>query len=238
MNLDIKNYSGNCTALDDTTILNITSKRNQPLPILSSIDDISLIKKYSLDVPDTVELEGDVFNFFPNVSVLSENVVTYIAGYVVKKIKKTTFCLFCQSSLEELSEAMDDVRFKLLNHQNKGGLLRPSSDVIEICIIIEKRLRHIFELNDKKMPNEPNFFKTFVHEMFAVISDNNKVFSCLDEHMFNHSFMENPKTNLIKIIISVYARIRLNSFAKLQTEKLRGELIRKKLSKLILFSGQ
>lgn len=226
-------------ALDDTNILCVTksSQYNNILPI-DSIDDISVIKKYNLDVPDSLIIEEDVISFIPDISLLSKNVVAYIAGFVIKKLKKNIFCATCQTSLEQNYMSVDDMYFKLLNQKNRGGLMRPSTDVIDICVLVEKRLRHIFSTHNNQVPKEKKFFDVFVNKMFSEVLENKKIFSVIDEHIFDHTFMENPKTKLIKSIIICYAKIRLYSFVKRQTETIKGELIRKKLSKIILFSGQ
>lgn len=132
-----------------------------------------------------------------------------------------------------------DPYFKLLNRKNRGGLLRPSSSVINICILVEKKYRFVINLNDGKIPKEKHFFKVFIMELTRQITEQKTYFLEDDEdHVFEHELLENPQVQLIKNIISIYAKIRLYSLAKQQTEEMKGELIRKKLTKLILFSGQ
>lgn len=237
--MDIKGSTGNCANLDNTNILYIT-QTNKNVPPISSIDDLGIVKKYNLDIPESMEIgdEEMTIDFIPNISVLSENVVAYIAGFVVKKLKKDILCSTCSSFLEQEYSSVDDTYFKLLNQKNRGGLLRPSLDVVKICISTEKRLRHILNLNNDKMPKEHNFFNVFVAETTAKIVEGKYRFLNMNDHIFDHSVMDNPEIKLIKNIISIYAKIRLFSFAKKQTEQIKGELIRKKLSKIILFSGQ
>lgn len=214
------------------------TNRKKNTPPISSIDDISLVRKYNLDIPDEIEVEDQIIAFLPDLSEISENVVAYIAGFVVKKIKKIIFCNECQIILEESRASLDDTYFNLLKQKNRGGLLRPSSDVIKICMVVEKKIRLLMSINSNKIPKESNFLEVFVSEVASSILHNKKMFQQIDDHIFDHGLMENPRCKIIKYIISIYAKIRIYSFAKKQTEAIKGELVRKKLSKIILFSGQ
>lgn len=240
LNLDIKgSTTGNCAVLDETNILRVVSNNNTAPVQISTADEMSIIRKYNLDVPENILFENELLELIPNLSEISENVVAYIAGYTVKTLKKTVFCFKCLSLLEQNGEPTDDTYFKLLNQKGRGGLLRPSIDVIKICIFVEKKYRYVVNLNNNKMPKEKNFFDVFVTDLTRQISQENKYFLFDDiDHMFEHTFLENPYVKLIKQIISVYAKIRFYSLAKKQSEEMKGELIRKKFSKLILFSGQ
>lgn len=174
--MDIKGGTGNCAALDNTNILFVT-KANTNAPPINSVDDMSIIKKYNLDVPDLIQLEEEIISFVQDISLISENVVTYIAGFVVKKLKKNTLCITCKFSLEQNYASVDDTNFKLLNQKNRGGLLRPSSDVIQICILVEKRIRQIMYLNNKQMTKENIFYNVFVNEISSNIVQNNFFYS-------------------------------------------------------------
>ncbi|EFN66988.1 hypothetical protein EAG_15620, partial [Camponotus floridanus] len=63
-------------------------------------------------------------------------VVTYIAGYVIKIIKNKIKCDMCRQSLESKEN-----NSLLLKIKNKGRLLLPSPHVIIICKVAERVLR-------------------------------------------------------------------------------------------------
>lgn len=66
-----------------------------------------------------------------------ENVVKYIAGFVVKKIlSNSSVCSVCSRQLTTDSE--DAVLIKI---KNRGPLLFPSEDVCKICLVAERVFR-------------------------------------------------------------------------------------------------
>lgn len=242
---DIKNLHGNCFALDNTTILT-TSSQNKIEPEIT-LDEMSLIKKYSIDINDmtidTEEFHG-VIKFLPTLSNLTENVVAYIAGFVVKSIKKLIKCQVCTAILEEDKKTCADLDyFKLLHQKNRAdsfiGLIKPSSDVVKSCMYVEKKIKQIMTFTNNLMPQERNFMDIFLTNISGSLLNDAKLFSILDEHIFDTSIFEiNHKIKLIKLIVKIYSKIRFHSFARYQTENVKGELKRKVLSKLILFSHQ
>jgi hypothetical protein len=60
-------------------------------------------------------------------------------------------------------------------------------------------------------------------------------FTCLDNHMFDSTPDNNHVFNLIKCISSCYCTIRMYHLAKQRTVQLTGPVIRKQLTKLVLF---
>ena len=68
---------------------------------------------------------------------------------------------------------------------------------------------------------------------------NTEVFSELNDHALESPIGEEYHIfSLIKMIAKSYCKIRFYHLGKLETEKVKGPNIRKKLSKLILFQGQ
>lgn len=63
-------------------------------------------------------------------------------GFIVKKLNVT---LRCESCLEAVEGSMEDNRTKLLAVKDRGGLISPNKDVVEICELCEK----IFRRNEK-----------------------------------------------------------------------------------------
>ena len=76
-----------------------------------------------------------------------EAVVVYIAGFVVKMVKRKVTCENCLDSLiTSREEAERNPLFALLNRKRWGRLIDSSSDVITVCIETEK----VFEFLIKK----------------------------------------------------------------------------------------
>ena len=73
--------------------------------------------------------------------------VVYIAGFVVKMVKRKMTCENCLDSLiTSREEAERNPSFALLNRKRWGRLIHSSSDVITVCIETEK----VFEFLLKK----------------------------------------------------------------------------------------
>lgn len=120
----------NCIAQDDTNILSVSSGRKKIevnyLDMLCVEEDDELLN---------VNTSGDVVL---NYSVSSRpeekftfDVISYIAGYISRKIMRTIKCKHC--SLECIDSNKDAWSTTLLGIKNKGGLTRPSADVISLC---------------------------------------------------------------------------------------------------------
>ena len=77
--------------------------------------------------------------FCHGLSLYKEAVVVYIAGYVVKMVRKKLKCPICLDALTcSREEAESKVSFALLNRKRWGNLIDSSSDVITVCIETEK----------------------------------------------------------------------------------------------------
>ena len=72
-------------------------------------------------------------------------VITYIAGFVVKSLKSTVTCPECNSAL------YGDNFSLLIDRKTCGGLTYPSVDVINICILTDKIIKLIYMTKQKKM---------------------------------------------------------------------------------------
>ncbi|CAN7938059.1 unnamed protein product [Ixodes hexagonus] len=71
-------------------------------------------------------------------SLYVENVVEYIAGYVVRMLQKEVKCPDRLAALQQRGTGG-----QLLRRKNRGGLLVPSSSVLAICKSAEKCLRRL-----------------------------------------------------------------------------------------------
>jgi hypothetical protein len=228
---------------DETSMLTqtITSSLNREVQNIS-LDDIHIIKKYGLDVRDLEIGEHDyAIPQLPELSLLTQNVVGYIAGFVVRMIKRHIKCDECVIALHSVassSSTMDDALL-LFEQKDRGGLIKPSDDLLSAFLTTEKFIKKFLIISDQKLPNDNNFYNTFSHLMAMKIFGENKLFFSLAEHVDNCSILEeNHIMRLLKVAVLCYTKIRLFHVAKKQTQKIRGELIRKQLSKLILFSHQ
>lgn len=209
--------TGNCMPVDE--ILHVTSGKT-PLQILNN------------DAPswtDVVDIDED-----PNLSnatQFSRNVIVYIAGFVVRSIKKKLQCL---EWLEVLLTTPTDVTYhSLIKMKTRGSLIHPSSDVVYICTTAERVMKGTcnneadiikFSRNKEKILNE--ILRQFV---------GTNIFQPLHSHTRNQDALYNHRFQLIKLIIQSYVKIRMYHLIKLWTTK---PSERQFYTKLILFKGQ
>ncbi|KAL4126951.1 hypothetical protein QTP88_011149 [Uroleucon formosanum] len=110
--------SANCMALDDTTILTVSSSNIKVKDTQSELLDL-------LCVAGTDDLENDNLLSVYQHSNFINDVVACIAGFVVRKIKnKTILCDTCAVEIE-----VGSLESKLLDRKNRGGLIKPSHDM-------------------------------------------------------------------------------------------------------------
>ncbi|KAL4155993.1 hypothetical protein QTP88_000028 [Uroleucon formosanum] len=113
--------SANCMALDDTTILTVSSSNIKVKDTQSELLDL-------LCVAGTDDLENDNLVSVYQHSNFINDVVACIAGFVVRKIKKKT--ILCDTCAVEIEVGSSES--KLLDRKNRGGLIKPSHDVLQI----------------------------------------------------------------------------------------------------------
>lgn len=155
---------------------------------------------------ETEEFQG-ILKFLPTLSNFTENVVAYIAGFVVKNIKKIIKCNVCLSVMEEERQASVDLDyFKLLHRKDRAaafsGLIKPSADVVKCCMFTERKIKQIMGLTNNLMPKEKNFMDVFVTSISGTLFEERKLFCSLENHVFDISMYEmNHKMKLIKFIV-------------------------------------
>ena len=86
-----------------------------------------------------------------------EAVIVYIAGYVVKMVRKKIRCSTCLDALIcSREEAESKTSFALLNRKRWGKLIDSSSCVITVCIEAEKVFSVLFKENNHNI-SKKNF---------------------------------------------------------------------------------
>ena len=142
--------TGNCTPLVEMSILtvsSVTQKKSIPLS-KQLVQQLNRENSRLIAEEEPINFEIDQYcesGVSSNVQehhTFYRNVVAYMAGYVVRKIRKVLNCEVCVSALTEddslisSSDWLHYTRFK-----DMGGLLYPSKDVVKICIQCEKKFK-------------------------------------------------------------------------------------------------
>ena len=92
----------------------------------------------NVDVTDEID-ENEIQALSSNQSILIENVLVYIAGFVVKKSEKQITCEVCRPAL--VADNSFNSSFTLTNRRNEGGLKLPSAGVIAVLRSAEMNIR-------------------------------------------------------------------------------------------------
>ncbi|KAJ8974686.1 hypothetical protein NQ317_019842 [Molorchus minor] len=117
----------NCSILDSTTILFVGAGAKS-----RTVD--SLVD--NLESDDIIEHDHDYFSFLLTLSPFIEEIVKYISGFVVRKVKNIIKCRFCLDQLESVQ-----LSSTLLTIKKYGNLTMASEDVNKICLNLEKLIR-------------------------------------------------------------------------------------------------
>lgn len=178
---EISNSTGNVQG-NDIAILSVFSgslKRAKidkfNVDVYSDAENVRTIKKYLLDETETTTLQDEISEFlhlfwavpthclevsFTFVNETSKQCVGYIAGFVIRAIRKKIKCDECLVACESLPQ--DPVLNRrngtaLVVQKTKGGLTIPSTSVVNVCLLVESLFRQTCKNNNGKPPIEQNF---------------------------------------------------------------------------------
>lgn len=232
----IKGGQGNCTSLDTTRILYVSSQfcTNDELDMATAKRNGTEDLVQGVDLPDESELDA-VVEDLPALSPYLGNVVGYIAGFVCRMVKRRIPCSVCYSAVTAETSGS-----ALLNRKNRGGLAMPSSSTTFICQLTEKSIRLQEKLHGGGLPKKTaadTVTARVMTELSGVLRAN-KVYPELHDHMFESAVESNHFVRLVKCVIGCYVKIRMHHAAKQATAKITGPNIRKRLAKLIIFNHQ
>lgn len=233
--VEIKNSNaGNCVELEQISILNCSSA-------IQTINATTTRGPLVDDETDCTELNisslrdfDDFCNTLPRITEFSGQIITYIAGYVVRAIQNSIKCDECISALSLHEKTDIDHTYEFVNFKDKGGLVYPTKDVIQICKVAEIEIRDIIN-KSQKFNMRPSLSKLLLINKILRYFVNSNIFSSIAIHQFDQSPTENHLVNLIKTVASTYMDVRFHYLTKF----LRSAVTKRQLyNKLILLQGQ
>ena len=152
-----------------------------------------------------------------------DNIVEYICGFVVKKIKQKTNCESCIKSLfGDRKDGLISVR----QMDEKARLVYPSNFVLKIVKFAE----NVVNLELKKDDWLKKYY--FDHCNIKICNGFVSFYGDIFKKMDNHSY------ELMKTIVSCYLSIRFKSYARFINEKHKKQNLRSKLMKIVLQNHQ
>lgn len=234
--------TGNCVPQDSCKLLSISSRIHRDQPVQDTTA-MSIIRRQDFQLESATEVDEVqqliVYEEWPNLSDMSlycENVVDYIAGFVVRAVNKKLFCTECSEVLSLQKCDNQAPKVTLVDVKDCGGLVRASADVVKVC----KTSESVFRLHMKPgaKPSVVDSLKsTLLVEILTRLVGLN-LFAGIDEHVLSSEPLSDHRTMLMKEIIQQYLVIRLHHQAKSYTRVLQGEKVRSFLNKTVTFKGQ
>lgn len=180
----------------------------------------------SVPEPLTEEDLGDSrYELDANLSEFSENVLYYIAGFIIKKTREMrNFCDTC-------SEALMDFTFNgpnvLVKERDCGPLYYASHDLLKL-------LRRAEKLLHTKLA-----YQSIISSMLENFSGGSALFSSYSFHFSSEvHFLSSHYYSLIKFCAETYLTLRMKSIAKNRNCDMHKKFLRQKLNKVVLFANQ
>lgn len=256
---EISNSSGNVQG-NDIAILNVSSGSFKgakidkfDVDVYSDAENKRTIKKYRLDETEPTTLQDEISEFLhlfwavpdSNVNETSKQCVGYIAGFVIRAIRKKIRCDDCLVACESLPQ--DPVLNRrngiaLVVQKTRGGLTMPSTSVVNVCLLVESLFRQACKNNNGKPPTEPNFSAVLTARVLKdLIHKTETLFPDLQNHFKDTLVSDNFNSHfhiLLKQIITKYIDIRLYAAAKNYSLYITGAKVRNYLSRQIIWARQ
>lgn len=177
---------------------------------------------FSSETDSVLDIFEEAPEFHPT-SAYIDNIVTYIAGFVVRKVLLRETCPECRLSLISTPQEASSADYSFIRLKNNGGLITPSQSVVKTLKVAETVFRGA--------PLKQKHHLYVTPYVLCEILPENRVFT--EEH-----FSETDHhIKLIRSLIFSFCTLRSQHFAK-QTN-LRGKNFqRPKLTKQIHFLSQ
>ena len=256
MRHNVQGGLGNVTVQDPTQMLAVTTDSIKVQDMQLDTLDMSVARMYCLSAELQLPITDHSYaadTSVPSRAFLSEYkqaVVVYIAGYVVRMVKKKIKCSDCQFALlsptpcpAQLSpphhpdqQLGGSIGQQFVSFKSRGGLVMPSNSVVKVCEATEKCFQRMQATLGEKLPQTVSIVPTICTVVLQEVGLQS--FSSLQDHMFDTNPENNHIFNLIKCISRSYCTIRMHHLAKQKTAEVAGTKVRKQLTKLVLFKGQ
>lgn len=136
----VKKGTGNCLLCDNTAIPDSTPA------------NVNVARRMDVEPVEALLPEDDTITDLPDVDNLSEykeTAISYITGFIVKKMKQKVTCMPCSQALT--SNDLDPTH-PFLVLKSRGGLQKPSPGIIAVCQATEKCFQRLLKTNRGKAP--------------------------------------------------------------------------------------
>ncbi|KAM7307079.1 uncharacterized protein ISCGN_010715 [Ixodes scapularis] len=222
--------TGNCLPLDEVGILNASSGTVPVADILNHT-----IPRWKLMPPQDEASEDASNDYCLNPGYITEccgRIVTYIAGFLVRSLRRSLLCEISLSSLT--TEPNANSTYSRVRRKTRGGLLYPSEGVIKIARKCEQQVRTV--INRGKLSGQ-NVAHKMVANVLEVFIDKG-LFVSIRDHICDTGPLENHYVLLVRSVAERYINLRLHHAGKQMAQDTHLERVRQMYRKLTQFKGQ
>ena len=202
----------------------------------SEVNDLDGVTNSTM--PTTVQLllrSGNAGSSF------SDSCVTYISGYVCRKLfdARNIRCAECIGALLcNVDDPPPEEVMGLVKVRDNGGLLVPSASTHAIVTSAERHLTALAKCGEIARPKLVLSIQCSVLKQLTS-ERSNQLFPGSQEHMFQPRAGECHFVVVVKLVVERYLRVRLHSWGRLATLRdLRSVHVRHSLHKQVLFANQ
>lgn len=230
--------NGNCVPLENISVLNYSASKCVDAINKSSGKVRILIDEIVDPINTGLNVVDEDHDYLPTsrLTEYSIDVVHYIAGFVVRKLKRVLKCEVCAESLSDDDNTFD-FRQSLIKVKDRGGLVKPSKCVTNVCKTTEKVLREQILKAGSQFLGKKEIMTMMVNKVLSTYAaTQTNIFHSILDHTLEQDFEENHRNLLIKSICQTYIVIRIYHETKRANNK--DEKVRSFLTKTILFKGQ
>ena len=224
---------------ESSGLLNISSKQNQ-----HKQDEVDITDDLDQSAYEAMLIQLDQES--PN--ELLDNVLYYIAGFVVRSLLKGLKCDGCRSALlldaddpHALHKGRYPLHAKLACFKQSGGLIFPSQSVLKIVKAVEVLFKNRVLFKDQQISFEKNLELKIQYGVLQQLGPD--IFTRSSGHFFDHTIGEkcDHLSSLLKLVTKKYISLRMKTYGKQFTEMVvhkNNPSIHHQLTRTILFRNQ
>nr|CAI5845171.1 unnamed protein product [Callosobruchus analis] len=180
------NENANAVSLDNTSILHCSSASPK-----SNCDTAKRDSEVELSsVSDEIHLNRIIWHL----TIYLEDVTAYVAGFIVKQLKKEVKCMSCLEILET-----SDTISKLQIRKKYGLLVNTSQYVITVCRFGENVFKEYLKKYGVFRSNLSKIQSIVIHQVLQSLPKN--ISSCFADHIYVDEPLSNHFIGLTKLIL-------------------------------------
>ena len=213
-------------------LLNLSNKvKKNDANVNVSLIDIPVMKSI-VPSPATSELEWiDLYCDSRPSNEYQNNVLTYISGYVQRRLLATEKCAECINFLRCEEKSSSD----FVDFVNEGKLTKPSKS-LDFVVKKSDMILNSFA-NQNFLYSQKNITERICQNVVNMMAEcHPEILSEVDH--FGNSFMDNHKLCMMRKICALYVSLRLKHAAREKKNTLVEKRVRRTMTKVILFKNQ